>query len=415
MISAFARAILREFAESFPESAHYRGGRRLRKAGWEAIFPKIAGDVEAKEAFLESVEELCALGVLEVKWQRFRPGTEVEALYLSDPKLLFTLLDRRDPSDVRLEMLDVLRSDAWNESREDSVGVEFLVPVRTHLQALLEARHPVSVRSADELRDLGRLFRVSPEQAETFPIRALSIRLFGDSKRLEQLLRTADQITEKVVGASFSVERGLSRSYPEVAVSLLGSIALSSGALLSRGEIVSLPAETVQSIRQVKLEGSAVLSVENKESFYILARHLRRGKLPSRFAAVTYCGGYPSESYGALLGRLAQAGAVLYHFGDLDTDGLFILQEIERVAAQSVSPLGMTASLYRRFMRHGVKLPEVRVDRLRAARDTLPSSLQELVGLILEHHLGVEQEVIGVKELFEEGWPSQSPTDPATC
>jgi hypothetical protein len=370
-ISQLARAILEEFAESFPESAHYRGGRRLRKAGWEAVFPQIVHDVEAKEEFLESVEELSALGVIEVKWQRFRPGTEVEALYLKDPDKLFALLGRTTPDETREQMLAVLGAPPWSADSRATPVDELLESVRDHLRALFEARHPTPVSSPRELADLGMLLRVSREQAERVPVRALSVHLFRDSKRLEQLLRTADAVVQKVSGESFSESRGLKRSFPEVSLALLGTIRLDRATIDSHGEI-----------------------------FFVLARHLRERNLPSRFAAVTYCGGYPHEAYAHLLRELARAGARLSHFGDLDADGLLILHETERMVGEPVAPFGMTGALYRRFLPYGYALSDSRLDRLRAARDGLSPASRELADSILEHRKGVEQEVIGLEDLF---------------
>lgn len=399
-ISQLARAILEEFAESFPESAHYRGGRRLRKAGWEAVFPQIVHDVEAKEEFLESVEELSALGVIEVRWRRFRPGTEVEALYLKDPDTLFALLGRTTPDETREQMLAVLGAPPWSPDPRPTPVDELLESVRDHLRALLEARHPTPVPSPQDLADLGTLLRVSREQVERFPIRALSVHLFRDSKRLEQLLRTADAVVQKVSGESFSESRGLKRSFPEVSLALLGAIRLDRTTIDSHGEIFTLPAETVGLIESVDVSGSAALSVENKESFFVLARQLREGNLPSRFGAVTYCGGYPHEAYAHLLRELARAGARLLHFGDLDADGLLILHETERLVGETVVPFGMTGALYSRFLPYGYALSDARLDRLRAAWSELSPPSRDLADSILEHRKGVEQEVIGLEDLF---------------
>ena len=399
-ISELARAILAEFAARFPESAHYRGGRRLRMARWEQPFPGIARDVEQKEAFLESVEELCALGVIEVKWQRFRPGSEVEALYLKDPDQLFSLLGCRTPEDIRRKMLAVLASPPWEGRQRDDASADFLDPVREHLRALLNARHPLPVEHEDDLRDLGKLLQVTGEQALAYPIRALSVRVFADSKRLEALLRVADKVTQQAVGESFSESRGLTRSYPEVSLALIGTLVLANGRVRSHGELLSLPGETVRAIDGIELSGSSVLSVENKESFYVLAHHLQHGNLPDRFGAVTYCGGYPHRAYGLLLHLFAQSGAGLYHFGDLDADGLLILQETERAAAHPVSPFGMDAALYHRFLKYGFELPVARLDRLRATLDSLSGPAQELARAVLEHRRGVEQEVTGLDDLI---------------
>ena len=55
-LSAMARTILSAFAEAYPTSAHYRGGRKLRLGDWHRRLPQIEEDVEEREAFLEAVE-----------------------------------------------------------------------------------------------------------------------------------------------------------------------------------------------------------------------------------------------------------------------------------------------------------------------------------------------------------------------
>ncbi|HET6498045.1 MAG TPA: hypothetical protein VFH17_03220, partial [Coriobacteriia bacterium] len=73
-MTELARRILAEFAESYPTSAHSTGGRKLRKAGWEEVFPGIVTDVAAKSDFLDAVDELVSDGILSVRWKRFREG-----------------------------------------------------------------------------------------------------------------------------------------------------------------------------------------------------------------------------------------------------------------------------------------------------------------------------------------------------
>ena len=399
-LSTTARAILTEFADAFPQSAHYRGGRKLRKAGWERVFPETERDVEAKEAFLDAVDELCRLGVISVKWRRYRDGTEVEALYLEDADRLYELADRPSPEHTRSEMLEVLESDAWAGDTIDAV--------RDHLRALLEARHPVPAETAAELRDLARLLRVSPQEARATPVRALSIRLFGESKRLEALLPLADQLTRRVLGFSFSAETGLSRSYPEVSLALTGTLVVRDADREPRwcctGEVVTLPAETVARIERVELdrkagtERAAVLSVENKESFHVLAARLRAGTLPASIRAVTYGGGHPHRSYIHLLELLGVANAELIHFGDLDPDGLLIFRELHDELSAPLQPLLMDVATYRRYLDYGYDPPAPRFDLLAATMSRLPESIQPLATELLSRRRGVEQEVIEIPD-----------------
>lgn len=402
-LSSTARAVLTEFADSFPASAHYRGGRRLRKGDWERVFPDTAHDVEAKEAFLAAVDELVALGVVSVKWTRFRDGSEVDALYLEDPKRLFELVGRPSPDAVRDSMLEVLCSQAWTDTDGLSRAVgERVAAVREWLQATLEARHPAPVADARELADLAALLRIEPETARRFPIRALSVRLYNDSKRLERLLPLADRVTRSVLGVAHSEQVGLARSYPDVSLALRGTLVLSGPREWTcRGEVVTLPAATVDAVAAVRVESSpvgepGVLSVENKETFYVLSSLLREANRLESIAALTYCGGHPHASYLALLKRFCAAGITLYHFGDLDPDGILIFAELQSGLGCDLHTYLMDVATLRSHLSFGFEPPESRLALLRSSLAALPPRISALAAEVLAHRRGVEQEVIDV-------------------
>jgi len=152
-MTELARKILAVFAESYPTSASFKGGRKLRKAGWHEIFPRITTDVAAKNDFLDAVEELVNAGILSVRWKRYRTGDDLEALYLEDPRSLFDALGMQSPESISDGMRQVLDTPEWRDPRLRGLA-EYLAP-------RLSAGHPVPVRNATELEDLGRLFMLS--------------------------------------------------------------------------------------------------------------------------------------------------------------------------------------------------------------------------------------------------------------
>jgi hypothetical protein len=170
--------------------------------------------------------------------------------------------------------------------------------------------------------------------------------------------------------------------------------------------VVTFPAATVGEVDAVRAEPSAgaraptgapgVLSVENKESFYVLASLLREGSPLGSIAAVTYCGGHPHSSYLALLERFRAAGVSIHHFGDLDPDGLFIFAELQSGLAVDVQPYHMDVATLRSHLSFGLAPPEPRLALLRSSLATLPPQIRALATEILAHGRGVEQEVIDV-------------------
>jgi hypothetical protein len=386
-MTELAKRILAVFAESYPTSAYYRGGRKLRKSGWERLFPDIASDVAAKNDFLDAVEELVHAKILTVRWKPFRAGDELDALYLDDPQAMFDALGARSPEETSRQMRALLGSPEWAEGR--------LSALASYLAPRLEAGHPVPVGSALDLSDLSRVFALSREEAAALPIRALSIRLFSDSKRLERLLPVADRLSRVVWSALISEDLGLGRSYPEVTFALRGRITFTGNeAWPCEGQILALPLATIKSIQAIEpaaARGTAgVLSVENKETFHVFASRLA----DLSPGAIVCSSGHPNPAVVALLRRFVAAGASLSHYGDLDPDGILILQEIQSALAVPVASRFMTVDIHRAHAKYGFPLDQTQRARLSQVDPRAPDVLRDLAREIGETGIGVEQEII---------------------
>lgn len=389
-LNEYARRILEVFAEAYPASSQIRGGRKLRKGSWEKIFPEITGSVERKEEFLRGVESLVSAGIISVKWKRFREGDETEALYLEDPEKLYALTDAEDPKAVRREMLKLLTG---TRPRTDLAA-----DVREALAAKLEVYHDIFVDDIGELRDILTLFDLEKEQLTGRTVRGISVKLFNDSKRIEALLPAADKIARGVTGEGVSEILGLKRSYPEVSFFLDGKLTFypdggndrrSAPKKWDTGGIpLTLPEEAVRRIREIAFTGDSkrVLSVENKETYYTACRALR-----GRFSAFVYTGGYPNGAVKGLLSLLSGLGGTLYHFGDLDPEGLYIFFEVEKSAGVKVGPFLMNGEVYGKYAEYGYPLNAAARTKLEGIRDPRFTGLREGMK---RYGKGVEQEII---------------------
>lgn len=399
-LSATARYILECFRDDYPSSAQVRGGRKLRKGGWDRIFPRIHTDPEVKEAFLAAAEELEALGVLSIRWARYRRGDRIEALFLEDPALLYSLSGLPTPEQQREEALGLLQEfrervlqepdGSGEQGRDDTRGQsgEFIRTLVEHLEARIEAYIPTPCGDPQRLRELLLLLETDRELIAELPIRALSIRLFRDSKRLEGLLAEADKLALSAAGERISSRLELSRSYPQAGLRGEAELLFTDGRTWNlNGEELFCGKRCVERLSLIAV-GAPVLVVENKETFMTLQ--------PERcgFSALLYGGGHLNRATAALLQLLERSGAELYYFGDLDPEGLLIFQETDELLSGRLIPWHMDVPHYLHYLDYGYPLSEQLLSRLDRLR---PGRFDELAALLRSNRIGVEQELMGAE------------------
>jgi hypothetical protein len=240
------------------------------------------------------------------------------------------------------------------------------------------------------------------------------------------------------------------RSYPESLIS--GKIIIEfknskTPMVNAEGHILGLPLESaeeiiaIQPVTERKVKN--VLTVENKETFYALGmpqksainenfshydcmrrvhtqelatrgspwgetegmypetNTLPKQPYPDRSAAglvdcFLYTGGYPNRAAAVLIKILASCGFSFYHAGDLDPDGILILQNIQDIAEKPVIPVRMDPATFDQYRTWGRTLtkPMLRqIEKIREETLAIPC-LTALLQRIKETGSGVEQEII---------------------
>ena len=380
MLSGYQKKILQVFADSFPLSAHYKQGRRLRKGGWEVRFPEITQDVEAKETFLDAVDKLCSRGVLSASWKRFREGNDLTALYLEDPEKLYALLGTAHPDTARETLLAALKA------RISRTALE--AEMTGYCLHMLENRQSLQPINESDLIDILTLASCTPEQAASFPLRSLSVHLFRNSKRIEQIIQDADILCRRVCGEKLSRILDLNRKYPESTLTGQCVLHFHDGSSWNlNGKITVLPYATIKAITSIQWQTPEprLLSIENKETFYVAAAGLKD------FAGFLYTSGRPNRADQEIVKRLASSGAHLFHYGDLDPGGIIIFRSIYNLLDGKLLPWRMDVDTYNAWLPYGYPLERT---ALRTISSLEFPPLAPLISRILETGKGVEQEVI---------------------
>ncbi|MHB9292474.1 hypothetical protein Holit_01572 [Hollandina sp. SP2] len=404
----------------------------------EQLFPDFeASPGEEKESFLEAVESLERRGLVLLRWVPRRKGEILAAMTFPDPEAFFAFMGKPSPAAAAAEARHIAAEEAGRLETGDSGSAAY----RELFDFFTAAIKPLdAVRGIDAaaVRDLAKLIGESrPFLADRgtigadwgincgpgLTVRALSIALYGDSKRLEKtlsrfarLLSAAEDRGIPVPDFSF-----LDRSLPETMIGgKLRFYFFGENKPLENaaGVIIGLPLASIARIRKIGLLGEPgtagskgascpkVLMIENKETFYVLAgtslpyppggAPMGEGENPSWYDAVLYAGGHPNRAVRALVGVLAGSGFEFFHAGDLDIDGILILQELMAMAGKPVTPVRMDRKTFEQYRPYGRRLETSMLQRaclIHEAARNLPG-IGELINLIEETGLGVEQEII---------------------
>jgi hypothetical protein len=235
------------------------------------------------------------------------------------------------------------------------------------------------------------------QNIKNITIRALSILLYNDSKRLEQLLSLSSLLLSRLNLQNTIPER----SYPEAIISgkLVFEFNNSTAPMVNtKGVIINLPLETTEAIINIKPLSNeskkTVLTIENKETFFALGSPLNNYK--TCYDCYLNISGYPNRAASSLIKTLASSGFSFYHAGDLDPDGILILQQISDIANRPVTPVKMDAATFDKYSPWARTLTKPMLQQTKKIHETTKAipEIASLLEKIEETGLGIEQEIV---------------------
>ena len=407
-------------------SVEDRSSLRIRTSvffpGFDSAHP------DEKESYLEAAESLERKGIISLNWEKRSRGERLKTLSCEDFEKLFEEADRPFPRTEAEEIKTKLKAKAkalgeshaasQSTTTEEKKAIAILKFLSIHFSPR-EIGQGIDSRVMEEFVRLLE-FNSNPAQTENITTRALSIQLYRDSKRLEDLLTICKPLLsrmEKTVAVPDLTF--LERSYPETMIS--GKIVIKfknqkTPMVNTGGNILGFPLETAEEISGIQLvpeqetksevtksaSTKSVLTIENKETFYAIASPHKQGESKglSRYDCFLYAGGYSNRAAAAIVKILSASGFSFYHAGDLDPDGILILQQIQEIADKPVTPVHMDAATfdqYRAWARTLSKPMLHQIKKIKKETGAIPG-LTGLLLRIVETGLGVEQEIIDYRK-----------------
>ena len=221
-----------------------------------------------------------------------------------------------------------------------------------------------STEAADDLASAAKAVAVCSEEGADREriLRRESVRLFGDSKKLENLTPWLEiLVTGELAASGLEKEKiwasiGLRREPQPLLIAGDGVIELDDGACLRLPRpYLGIPMEA---LRRVTTQASYVLSIENLTSFHDATR-----AVGSASALLLYTGGMPSPAWRAAYMRILENlphEVTLYHWGDIDEGGFRIAAVLAKTAKEcgrALCPWQMSSDVISTHLTTGVETP----------------------------------------------------------
>jgi hypothetical protein len=397
-------AFIGHYFNSASETVEDRRILRLRSSTFFPDFDTVHSD--EKDSYLEAAESLERKGIVKLRWEKRGKGERLKTLSCENFEALFAQAGKPHPG-TEAEKIKTMLGEKLTALKE-ARAAEKLISLLEYFSKHFSPREIGQGFDQQTMEDLILLLEYScdNEKIEKITTRALSILLYNDSKRLENLLVLCAPLllrAQKVVpSAEFTFPE---RSYPETTISgkLILEIKNSDTPMLNaEGLILNLPLESALAIESIKLisekSEKTALTIENKETFYALGSPWKSGSSEnlSRYDCFLYTGGYPNRAVAALIKTLAFSGFNFHHAGDLDPDGILILQNIQEIAERPVTPIRMDVSTFDQYKAWARPLTKSMLRQTEKIRE-VTKAIPEIAGLlrrIEETGLGVEQEIV---------------------
>ena len=403
----------------FDTASNAEEGRGILRVRSAQFFPGFdSAPHSEKESYLEAAESLERKGIIKLTWEKWGRGERLKTLACENFEALFAEAGKPYPKPEAEKVRAML--DAKIAGIKDTQTTEDIVAILESISINFGLKEIGQGLDQKTMGEFVRFLELScgPAKPKRITIRALSILLYNDSKRLENLMSLCAPLLSRAQ-KDLPLRRLVlpERSYPEAMISgkLVFELKSSAPPLVNaEGLILNMPLESAEAFGSIRpfpeKSERTVLTIENKETFFALGSPGNHGEHENAAShdCFLYVGGYPNRAAAVLIKTLAASGFTFFHAGDLDPDGILILQHIGDIAEKPVTPVRMDAATFDRYRPWGRTLGKPILRQARKIREETRAipGVSGLLQRIEETGLGVEQEIVDYftswdKPLFE--------------
>ncbi len=393
-ISKIQQKTLSKLLDKYEKSKTFLETNRVNQTFSKAVvdlFPKYADDSEY-EFFCdvnEALGELKAKKLIKISYKR---GDIVDKVQLNLEQLenCYLFLGRQPKKDENVWFEEV-----WSEFEDCEVLRKYVACQRELLRRNRQVEY-YNGNHADYIDTLQLVQALLNNEMEIY-VRDFSMRLFSDSKRVEQLSVSACALLfsygDYQEKENVLEECGVVRTPTYVYVKGKGHLVFPNQTIdLTRlpGDI-AISTNTLQGLQEVIVLGSCVITVENMTSFHDFV---------DNDAIVVYQGGFHNKTKREFLKKMYEQNTdkKYFHFGDIDAGGFLIFEHLRRKTGIPFQTLCMDVNTLQCHQNQTKPLEGTDRKRLQKLMDTYPEH-QDVIGYMLENDCKLEQEAVKVDEI----------------
>jgi len=406
-LPGLARSILDALLDQFEQPNRRRVARvRVNERQHHDYFH--ADDFAVRRDVNEALRRLADQGCLLLHWRRWEEGAWLDKVDLIAERAgeIYELLGRAPLGEREAMLRRLLAAQSPQAGGSIEWHIDFLAWTQRQLDAHTSVA-PLKLSSDDDdlrwnrdlLAALGALAQLPAPMLE----RKFSVRLFGDSKRFEELRGAVVKVLRRHNPESAGYgddDKALLRAHqldraPEYAP-VAGPLALRiEDQLIDVSRFAPSVALSAAMLRKAAVAGCparAVVTVENLTSFTEFA-----AAKPASVLAI-YTGGFASPTIISLLRgvRAAHPGLPFFHWGDLDAGGLRILAHLRKHLGE-IEPLAMDAATFDAYRKHARPLGKDEREALAQLRGQAQlADCAALIDRLIETNEKLEQEAVEV-------------------
>ena len=266
---------------------------------------------------------------------------------------------------------------------------------------------PAGFNSSEELDKCLECIKYIENNNTEIMERELSIELFSDSKIFEKKYQAKvcrilknfgnyssiidEQTDAKTINKMLLAENNIVSNPTYIHFKGNGKIKFRDGTImtLSYAHPTAVNSQDIRNISVINIDMNTVITVENLTSY---------NRLRSEKDFIIYLSGYNNTAKSEFLKQIAKDNMIenWYHFGDIDPDGFYILENLKKSSGLDIKPYKMNTEELEKYSKYTKTLEKQDITKANSLKEK--GLYADVITYMLKNNCKLEQEIISWKE-----------------